>query len=224
MTEAEIRKIIRDEIRVALQVISSGATSKNTVNDEDIASLFPGLPTLIGRPIMHPFGFVSRAPKGTISVTAQQGDHPGNKMTLGHRYANPPSIAEGESAVYTSDGTIIKLKKNGEIEITSTNKVTVTSALVEMSQNVHIKGNLQVDGNIDVGGNANIGGNAVVAGNVTAAKVISQGGVTAAGPVAGSTIASAGTDLDTLKDTYNLHTHPENGTGGGTTSPPNQQV
>ncbi len=116
MTEAQIRKIIKDELAVHLQIISSGEAGTNTTTTEDIASLFPGMPTLTARPIMHPFGFISRAVKGLISVTAQQGNHPGNKMTLGHRDKYAPSVDVGESAIYSSSGYIVKCA-GGKIQV-----------------------------------------------------------------------------------------------------------
>lgn len=123
MNDADLKRLIRKEIEIALQVITSGVAGTNTKNSEDISSLFPGLPTLTARPIMHPYGLVSRAPKGTISVTAQQGSHPGNKMTLGHRDANSPDIGLGEAALYSGNGYKVWVKgdsivvgKGGEVE------------------------------------------------------------------------------------------------------------
>lgn len=114
MNDAELKRYIHNEIRTALQIITSGSAGANAVTTEDINSLAPGMPTMPRRPIMHPYGFISRAPKGTISVTAQQGDHPGNKLTLGHRDANPPGVDEGESAVYSVGGYRL-VAKNGEL-------------------------------------------------------------------------------------------------------------
>ena len=114
MIDAELKRYIDLSIRQQLQIITSGAAGASTPTTEDINSLMPGMPTLTNRPIMHPYGFVSRAKKGTISVTAQQGDHPGNKLTLGHRDGNAPSVDEGESAQYSFGGYRV-VCKNGEI-------------------------------------------------------------------------------------------------------------
>lgn len=110
MNDYDLKRLIRKEIEIALQVISSGEAGTNTKNTEDISSLFPGLPTLTARPIMHPYGMVSRAPKGTLSVTAQQGSHPGNKLTLGHRDAQAPDLGSGESALYSESGYKVFVK------------------------------------------------------------------------------------------------------------------
>lgn len=118
MNQAEIRRMIKEEIKVALQAISSGTAGTTSADghSEDIDSLFPGLPTLTARPVMHPFGFISRAIKGIISVTAQQGSHPGNKMTLGHRDKNAPAVEVGESAIYSNGGYVVRVF-NGKVQV-----------------------------------------------------------------------------------------------------------
>lgn len=110
----EMRAYVRDEIRRQLKIITSGSAGETTMTTEDIQALMPGMPTIPARPIMHPYGFASRAPNGMISVTAQQGEHPGNKLTLGHRDKNAPSVDEGESVQYSQGGYRI-IVKNGEI-------------------------------------------------------------------------------------------------------------
>lgn len=110
----EIKRYIQMEIRKQMRVITSGAAGTTTMTSEDIQSLMPGMPTIPARPIMHPFGFASRAPQGLISVTAQVGEHPGNKMTLGHRDKSAPALLEGESVSYSAGGYRVAVK-NGEI-------------------------------------------------------------------------------------------------------------
>lgn len=112
----EMKAYVRDEIRRQLKVITSGNAGATTMTTEDINALMPGHPTIPNRPIMHPYGFASRAPNGMISVTAQQGEHPGNKLTLGHRDKDAPSVDEGESVHYSKGGYRIVVK-NGEIFI-----------------------------------------------------------------------------------------------------------
>ena len=114
MMDADIRKFIVDEIKKQVHIITSGAAGATTKNTETIDSLYPGMSSFPDRPVSQPYGFVSRAPKGTISVTAQQGEHPGNKLTLGHRDKNAPDISEGESRMYSLGGYNIAVK-NGEI-------------------------------------------------------------------------------------------------------------
>lgn len=63
-----------------------------------------------------------------------------------------PEVEPGEAAVYTKFGDIIKLTKDGEILITSTNKVIVTAPDIE------IEGDLAVNGNIDSTGDITAAG------------------------------------------------------------------
>ena len=101
MLDSEVKRFIMMEIQKQLNVIASGSAGANTVETENINALFPGMPPLEGRPVMHPYGFVSRAAVDTISVTARQGNHPGAYLTLGHRDKNRPAIENGESAIYS---------------------------------------------------------------------------------------------------------------------------
>ncbi len=110
----EIQRFIVKEIERRLNIITSGTAGETTQTSEVIDSLFAGMPSTSPRPVSQPYGFVSRAKRGTISVTAQQGAHPGNKLVLGHRDPNAPTVDEGESAIYSSTGYKI-VTKNGEI-------------------------------------------------------------------------------------------------------------
>lgn len=114
MMDAETRKFILDEIKRHMHIITSGSAGATTKNTETINSLYPGMSSFPDRPVSQPYGFVSRAPQGMISVTAQQGEHPGNKMTIGHRDKNAPAVDEGESRMYSVGGYNIAVK-NGEI-------------------------------------------------------------------------------------------------------------
>lgn len=108
------KRWIVNEIRRQLKIITAGEAGTTTMTTETINNLMPGHPAIEARPIMHPYGFSSRAPQGTISVTAQMGEHPGNKMTLGHRDKSPPSLDEGESVQYSFGGYRV-VAKNGEL-------------------------------------------------------------------------------------------------------------
>lgn len=114
MNESEILTLIRREVAKQVRVILSGESDTNDQFSESIVSLYPGMPTISNRPVMHPYGFVSRAPQGTIQVTARQGDHPGNRVVLGHRAADRPTIAQGEVAIYNQFGQVVYLK-NGKV-------------------------------------------------------------------------------------------------------------
>lgn len=117
MNDADVIRFIRKEVTKQVFIILSGATKDAAPTTESIESLYPGAPTLTGRPIMRPYGFISIAPDGTIQVTARQGENPGNRVVLGHRAADQPDDLEsGESAVFSSGGYECRIL-NGKIEV-----------------------------------------------------------------------------------------------------------
>jgi hypothetical protein len=116
MTDPKIIKIIRDEVKKQVNVILSGSAGANSVSAETIDDLYPGYPPMQNRPIMHPFGLSSRAPRGTISVTARQGEHPANRLVLGHRDSARPNVESGEVQLYNQYGQAIYLK-NGTVHV-----------------------------------------------------------------------------------------------------------
>ena len=111
--DSEMMRFIREEIKRQVQIITSGETGATSTHTETINSLYPGMDPIQSRPISQPYGFASRAARGTISVTAQQGDHPGNKITLGHRDKDKPSdLDEGESAQYSVGKYQVRARKD----------------------------------------------------------------------------------------------------------------
>ena len=116
MIPSEVRRLIIEEIRKHTNIILSGQAGANTQFVETIDNLFPGMPGNVNRPVMHPYGISSRAPLGTISVTARNGDHPGNRLVLGHRDANRPVVQSGEVQLYNQFGQAIYLK-NGSVHV-----------------------------------------------------------------------------------------------------------
>ena len=119
MNTSELMAAIREEIRRQVQVILHGETGTNTAEDEDIANLVPGMPTITARPVMHPYGFASRAPAGTIQVIGRVGEHASNRFVLGHRAADRPADLEvGETALYSADGDIIYVRNGSIVEKT----------------------------------------------------------------------------------------------------------
>lgn len=115
MNEAELKRWVKQEIARQVAVITSGQSGENAdVQSEDIENLYPGSPTIPKRPLMHPYGFASRAPKGVIQVTAKVGEGPTNRMILGHRAKDRPAdIEEGESLIYSEAGYKIVAHKDG---------------------------------------------------------------------------------------------------------------
>lgn len=87
------------------------------------------------------------------------------------------------------------------IELVAATQITATTPLLAVSGIVACSG-------LAAGGAAPEAGKAKVTGSIEAT---------------GNVQDSAGT-MAQIRSTYNGHTHPENGTGGGTTSPPNQTM
>lgn len=115
--DAEIQRFIRDQVKQQLNIILNASAGQNDAMNETIDALFPGMPGITNRPVMHPFGFVSRATAGIISVTAKIGAEIQNRMTIGHRdKGRPTDILEGESCMYSSKGYRV-VYKNGKILI-----------------------------------------------------------------------------------------------------------
>lgn len=117
MIDGELLRFVRQEISRQLNIILPGVAGGATVFKEDIDQLYPGMPTITERPIMHPFGVSSIAPRGTISITGQMGDHIGNRMVLGHMDKDAPEdIDAGETAVYSLGEYQVRVL-NGKIEL-----------------------------------------------------------------------------------------------------------
>jgi phage gp45-like len=124
MIDSSVQRYIQTEIKKQLNVILSGQAGPNdSIENEQIDLLYPGSPSIEGRPVMHPCGFASRAPSGTISVTSKQGADAHNRMVLGHRdkMRQSLSLTEGQSCIYASDGKTIlsQIKMGSDIDITT---------------------------------------------------------------------------------------------------------
>lgn len=116
--DGEAIRFIREEVRKQVNIILNGQAGNNDQFSEDINNLYPGCPTIPLRPVMHPYGFGSRAPTGTLQITARNGEHPGNRLILGHRDANRPTLNAGETILYNQFGQQIYLE-DGKIHIGS---------------------------------------------------------------------------------------------------------
>jgi hypothetical protein len=136
MMTPDDRKFIKEEIARQVNIILSGQAGANTVQTETIENLFPAMPSILRRPVMHPYGLVSRAPRGTLSVTARQGEHAGNRLVLGHRDKDKPQVAVGEVQLYNQFGQAIYLK-NGSVHLgvaAASNPAVVGNELKAMLQ------------------------------------------------------------------------------------------
>lgn len=134
--DGETRRYIRSEIARQMGVILFGAAGANQSDRETIDNLYPGQPSITDRPVMHPYGHVSRAPSGTISVCAKTGEHVGNRSIIGHMDRNRPSVESGEVQLYNATGQAIYLQ-NGSVRVgsaASANPVVLGNEIKEMLQ------------------------------------------------------------------------------------------
>jgi phage gp45-like len=116
MIESDVRRFIQEEIRRQVNILLHGQAGTTTNVSETIDNMYPAMPSITDRPVMHPYGFVSRAPKGTISVTGRIGEHAGNRFVMGHRDISRPTLNEGESILYNQFGQTVYLE-DGNIHI-----------------------------------------------------------------------------------------------------------
>lgn len=100
-----------------------------------------------------------------------------------------------DTASHTGDLT---LPAGGTASVTAPGGITL-DADVTITKTLTVKKTAEVQGNLSSGG------------NIAAAGDISDQG-------------SADSSMAKIRETYNEHDHPENGDGGGTTSPPNQKL
>lgn len=115
MMDAHDWAMVRKEIARACSVILHGRTAETQVDDapstESVDDCPPGAPTIEGRPVMHPYGLASRAKANTTAVIARVGDHPANKMIIGHRDKDRPALEnEGDVALYDMHGNVLMLR------------------------------------------------------------------------------------------------------------------
>lgn len=126
MIDAEIRREIRMEVERHANTILHGRAGSNTVEGEDIDEMFPGMPTQEKRPVMHPYGFASRAPRGILAIIGRIGAHFGNRFILGHRDSGRPmGLQEGEAAIYNKFGHQMQFQKE-QIVVTHSTGSTIT--------------------------------------------------------------------------------------------------
>ncbi|NIX75381.1 phage baseplate assembly protein [Microvirga terricola] len=75
--------------------------------------------------ILQPFGFASRAPAGSLMVVFAVGGDQGDLVGFapGAPFARLGKLEDGETAIYTLDGSRVHVKKDGSIEILSSKRV-----------------------------------------------------------------------------------------------------
>lgn len=171
---------------------------------------------LEGVPRVQEFGFTSRPPAGTDAIVVAVGGSRESLVVIAtdHKQFRFKLGQDGESALYTSDGTVIHLKMGGEIEIQTATKITIDAPDVEITGKLKVVGATQLNSTLEVTGTSDLKSAVTVTGPLTASGAIvgatlAGGGVTATG---GGDVSGGGTTLSSLKAKYNAHKHGETGT------------
>ena len=130
----------------------------------------------------------------------------------------PPIVGAGEILIRHQSGSLLKFQANGDVELATARDLRAT---VGGSLTAQVAGNatFAVTGSVTSSaaawnhtGAMNLLGNLAVTGNIGAT---------------GNIVDLSGSNSKTManmRTVYNTHTHPETGTGGGTTNPPNQPI
>lgn len=134
---AELLRFIRQEIRTQLCAILNCYVGESTTEDQEIDQPVPGAGKMNKRPVAHPYGFVSRAPVGTLGVTGRVGDHPGARMLLAYRdkaRADMTWLKDGEACLYNANGDKIIIAED-KVQLGSeaaANPVVLGNELVDL--------------------------------------------------------------------------------------------
>lgn len=195
--------------------------------------------TFDGVPRVQEFGFSSNPPKGTDAIMVAVGGSRESLVVIAtdHKTYRFKNLETGESVLYTSDGTHIHLKKDGQIEIKTATKVTIDTADVEITGNLKVAGTSNLVGKVTADDEIEAAKDISTAMNVKAAIAVQTPLVQAgaySGPAGGapgvnttepivtsstvtaSNVTGGGTDMATLKSAHNTHTH--NGVQSGSSN------
>lgn len=178
------------------------------------------------------FGFSSNPPTSSEVIALSVGGNRDHLIAIvAHdRATRVKDLASGESVVYTDDGTKIHLKKGGIVDVITATQVNINCPESVFSGNVTIQGNLTVIGTSLLTGAVSMLNTLTVALTATISGLLSAlgysglggGAVTSSVDISTSAnVSGGGTDLATIKTTFNTHNHNETGT---VTNAPNQSV
>lgn len=208
-----IRGIVKSVVKGVIQRISATIWGDGSLDD---------------REFFQHYGYTSRPKPGAEVIFIRQGNAIVAIASDDRRYRL--EIEEGEVALYSDEGDKIHLKRGRIIEIIGGEKITASTKIAEVNATTsatvtsptvtvvastkvtlqtplaEVTGDVTVGGTIDVTGAANFGNTLVAAGALSSA----------------TSIADPTGTMQGMRQIYNGHTHPENGTGGGTTSTPTQ--
>ena len=119
MTEYEIKQIIWREVNRTLNVLLTGVSANaDGQGNEDITNFVPGAGPIQKRPVAFPYGYNAQTPDNIPQLIATVGNHPLNRMVLGHFDVDRPVVKSGEVVLYNNFGQQVYLK-NGKVLIGS---------------------------------------------------------------------------------------------------------
>lgn len=161
---------------------------------------------------LHNYGFMSRPLRESKAYLLFIGGDTSRGVAVcveDERYQI--ELQDGEVAILDNKGNVIHLTAQG-IRIDSTKKVIINCNKATINAT-----------NTTINSETEINGNTIINGNATVTGICAVGGL--AGATGGAVPATGGFDMtggDITADGISLkgHTHPETGTGGGTTGTP----
>lgn len=167
------------------------------------------------------YGLTSHPHPGAEALVLALGGNSDHSAVIkvGDRRYRLTSLAEGEVALYDDQGQVIHLKRNKQIHIYGTDKLTadvavetaLTCPLVKVVASTKVILDtplVEATKDVDIKGKLTVATTAVITGALSSA----------------TSVADPTGTMQTMRDSYNSHQHQENGDGGGTTNTPTQQM
>jgi len=115
VNEYEMKTYVRSLIKQEICTIMMASVTSNETDLRTSAQRFATDANLSNLRSISPFGFHSRATKGTPCVMTPINHDPTNIMITGHYDQNRPQIQDGETVLYGADGQLIHFKSGGTI-------------------------------------------------------------------------------------------------------------
>ena len=170
---------------------------------------------------MQEFGFSSNPPAGSEGIILALGANRENLVMIAteNRNVRIKNLASGEMVIYTDDGTYLHLKKSGQVELKTAVKTLIDCPDVEMTGNLLVKGDTIIEKTLLVKDDVTFDKNLLVKINAIVQGILGAGSFTGAtGGAVTSTqnitttanVIGGGTDLASVKSTFNGHKHIEN--------------
>ena len=98
---------------------------------------------------IEPFGFTGHAPDGSEHLLLSFGGNRSHTIVLmAHNEQYRLTVAEGECAIYNTNGDYVQLKNSGEIEVKSSLRVVLDAPETLVKQDLHVEGDSVFDGSM----------------------------------------------------------------------------